>query len=802
MRFRIDLKIFIFLILFYFTKQIEPYAYIMIFALIHELGHLIAGLLLGMKPEKIEIMPFGVSISFKIQVEEYNRKIKKGNILELKKIIVAIAGPITNFIIILLLDKLNIKIEKGIIIIYTNLLIAIFNLLPIYPLDGGRILKGILHINFGKIKSERYINLISKITLIVITAITSILILYLKNISIFIINMYLLYLVIIGDIKLKKREDIYKKYLKKKWFNSKLILKKKEIQRMKDKLKQNKGVTMIALVATIVILLILTNMLIYNAQDSVHIQAINNLYSDIELLRNKVSAYYHEYGQIPAEIQYTNISQLQNANILSQNNDIIDEFYVIDLEAMQGITLNYGKDYENIKLDEKNADNYTDVYIINKNSHNIFYAEGIAIQQDEITSIYYTDYIEPDETTIDLRYIEGILIPDGYYYTGEYTDGSGNESLVISNNKDENVDETSENQYIWQKQISVIEQVPATVVLSEDDGQNEDEFIKSVNHYKGYFKNAITNKVVYLPVKENKWSEVCTENTEYTDKNGDTAYIPKGFRVSLAEGTNEVRSGLVITDEIDENGNSTGNEFVWIPVNDFYEFTREDFGENPIDEENFSTDQLTEEIYYEPSANGRTVDATEETNMQEVQKMYKSVKTYRGFYIGRYETGIEAETARTAESGITDTPVIKKNKYIYNYITWGNSMTDETGGAIELARSMYENSTLCYGVQWDAIMRWINQDTSINYILEDSTTKGNYNESGNLIKTGNYEEYQVKNIYDLAGNVSEWTMESFGTAQKVVRGGQSGGTDTVTFRIASDFDAKLGTNGFRVALYL
>jgi len=216
MRFRIDLKIFIFLILFYFTKQIEPYAYIMIFALIHELGHLIAGLLLGMKPEKIEIMPFGVSISFKIQVEEYNRKIKKGNILELKKIIVAIAGPITNFIIILLLDKLNIKIEKGIIIIYTNLLIAIFNLLPIYPLDGGRILKGILHINFGKIKSERYINLISKITLIVITAITSILILYLKNISIFIINMYLLYLVIIGDIKLKKREDIYKKYLKKK----------------------------------------------------------------------------------------------------------------------------------------------------------------------------------------------------------------------------------------------------------------------------------------------------------------------------------------------------------------------------------------------------------------------------------------------------------------------------------------------------------------------------------------------------------------------------------------------------------
>ena len=46
MRFRIDLKIFIFLVLFYFTKQIELYGYMMFFAFIHELGHLITGLLL------------------------------------------------------------------------------------------------------------------------------------------------------------------------------------------------------------------------------------------------------------------------------------------------------------------------------------------------------------------------------------------------------------------------------------------------------------------------------------------------------------------------------------------------------------------------------------------------------------------------------------------------------------------------------------------------------------------------------------------------------------------------------------
>lgn len=571
---------------------------------------------------------------------------------------------------------------------------------------------------------------------------------------------------------------------------------------MKNKLKQNKGITMIALVITIVILLILTNMLIYNAQDSIHIQALNNLYSDIQLLRDKISAYYNQYGEIPAEIKYTNISQLESANILSENNDLTDEFYVIDLEAMQGITLNYGKDYEKIKTDTENADNYSDVYIINKNSHNIFFAQGIGIQQNEITTIYYTDYTEPDETIIDLRYIDGILIPEGYYYIGKYKDYSGNENLVISTIKNETIDEMSENQYTWQKQISLIDRLPDTVELSKDNGQDADQFMKSVNYYKGYFKNGVTNKVVYLEIAENKWSEIYTENTEYIDKNGDVAYIPQGFRVSLAEGTNEIRSGLLITDEIDENGNSTGNEFVWIPVNDFYEFTREDFGENAISEDNFTTEGLTDEKYYELAGNGRTIDETEAENIQEVQEMYKSVKTYRGFYIGRYETGIEAETTRTAESGITEKPVIKKNKYIYNYITWGKSMTDETGGAVELARSMYENSTLCYGVQWDAIMRWINQDTSINYVLEDSGANGNYDESGKLIKSGNYEEYQIKNIYDLAGNVSEWTMESYGTTQKVLRGGQSGGTDIITSRITSDFNAKSGQCGFRVALYL
>ena len=215
MRFRIDLKIFIFLIIFYFTKQIEIYTMIMLFALIHELGHLLAGILMGMKPEKIELMPFGVSISFKIKVEEYNKKIKKGNMLEIKKILVALAGPLTNFIIIIIASNINIDLFKALIIIYTNFLIMIFNLLPIYPLDGGRILKGILHINFGIKKSEFYTNIISKITVAIITMLSSVLILYIHNIAITLIDMYLWYLVIKEDIIYKKREKILENINKK-----------------------------------------------------------------------------------------------------------------------------------------------------------------------------------------------------------------------------------------------------------------------------------------------------------------------------------------------------------------------------------------------------------------------------------------------------------------------------------------------------------------------------------------------------------------------------------------------------------
>ena len=210
MRIRIDLKIFVFFILFILTKQIKIYAVMMIFAIIHEMGHILAGIILGLKPEKMELMAYGISVSFKTNVEEYNKKIKFGNYLEFKKIFVALAGPITNLIIAVITYYLNINIELKMLIVYSNILLFLFNMLPFYPLDGGRILKSILHILVGKRQSEKYINNISFVLLLFLTFVSSILIIYLKNIAIFLIIIFLWFMYIKQDKVYKRKENIYK----------------------------------------------------------------------------------------------------------------------------------------------------------------------------------------------------------------------------------------------------------------------------------------------------------------------------------------------------------------------------------------------------------------------------------------------------------------------------------------------------------------------------------------------------------------------------------------------------------------
>lgn len=77
MKVRIDLKILIFFILFFLTKQINIYLIMLFFCSIHEFGHIVAGFALGLKPEKLEILPYGLAIAFKVNTDDTNNKIKK-----------------------------------------------------------------------------------------------------------------------------------------------------------------------------------------------------------------------------------------------------------------------------------------------------------------------------------------------------------------------------------------------------------------------------------------------------------------------------------------------------------------------------------------------------------------------------------------------------------------------------------------------------------------------------------------------------------------------------------------------------
>ena len=76
MEFKIDIKIFLVGLIFFIVNQFYMYILFMIFVIIHECFHLLAGIVLGYKVKNLKIMPLGVSVGFKEIEEEYNTKIR------------------------------------------------------------------------------------------------------------------------------------------------------------------------------------------------------------------------------------------------------------------------------------------------------------------------------------------------------------------------------------------------------------------------------------------------------------------------------------------------------------------------------------------------------------------------------------------------------------------------------------------------------------------------------------------------------------------------------------------------------
>ena len=309
---------------------------------------------------------------------------------------------------------------------------------------------------------------------------------------------------------------------------------------------------------------------------------------------------------------------------------------------------------------------------------------------------------------------------------------------------------------------------------------------------------------------------------------GTTPYLPNGT-FSKKEG--DLATGLVIKD-------SNENEYVWVEVpKTIYSDSKYNANGTPssVDEWEKIRDCLKAYTsdYSQSSFKDTNTDGT--TYSEDYQNMLKSVYTNGGFWIGRYEAGLEeGKNPRTSYVAIAenDKAVTKPNMYPYNWVRCGEAQT--------LAKRMnYDGvtSSLIYGLQWDLVLKFIEtkKATAKDNLTTNSTAIGNYKnnlwnitnskarysindgksftvgqkrkseESAILLTTGADTSFSLMNIYDIAGNVLEWTREFYSANNPCVSRGGS------YFNGGSNYPAKNRDNyvtsysvdnlGFRLGLW-
>ena len=286
----------------------------------------------------------------------------------------------------------------------------------------------------------------------------------------------------------------------------------------------------------------------------------------------------------------------------------------------------------------------------------------------------------------------------------------------------------------------------------------------------------------------------------YTDAEENTAKIPAGFAVSNVEGENLVSKGLVII-------GSNGNEYVWIPcTDDTYKREETTWGVGNDNGIKAEKDELTLKGITpsdEEKQNGITPEVLNEI-FEQVKNEINSVKNNGGYYIGRYEVGKQIDNA-----------VIKANQEPYSGIKWSKAYEKAKGIDAGTSAASY----LCSSYAWDTAIKFIQtHSTATNYGISRDNFNGNWidkevkDKTGKIIKESNTAEKlntglttSYANIYDMGGNVAEFTTElnPNNTNSLVVRGGNYYNSFSAAgSRWAYNSNSAVENYGFRSTIFL